>query len=1206
MLPALRRDYFRPDEMGMPELLFLGTRYARLLTYFDLDNRPAGDWQALFASDESALMGSIVVEASCFALQRKEHQRFMEQAQAAAMGVGPCPQPEGVPAYWIAERIQEWRNSCRQSSGQTVRHLHRLMESLLESTLAPALTGLVGFLARYDPKHATVLQDKFDPSWASNAPAYLPPPDSGQDEVTQFLTENHLAFLNALSLIKKTAEELFPASLPSGKHDPAIGLYLAFTSLYLKAKSRIDDFSQRHLRFYYDKVLHFQPRTTLADSAYLVLTADGATAEALIPKGTLFIGGERDDGTELLYTADDDLRVTDARITSLQTLHFERDLQHSPEKDLGYATAARTTLLPTSPGKQYYPLFGSTRKVGLPAPGGHARLGFAVASPVLLLGDGLREITITLHFQPCAGGLETLIEKLCTIIPTTSKEGAFFKAFAGLFRIRLTTTNGWQEVPEFIPSCNLIAPQMAKNSLALEFKLREDFPPVVGYTPGTHGEAYDTDSPVASFTIEPDTYLYPYDFLASLAIQEVDIAVKVTGCRDLLLYNNHGELSAATPFVPFGPLPKVGSHFIIGSREAFAKNLTHLEIRVKWDDLPAQGLENHYRAYGKNLDTSSFRAELSTLGERGWLPAQKAERIDLTLFDRIDEGGRTHYDCDQLLPFTRPYEQDGAYVYGPQARGGFIKLTLAEPAAAFGHGHYPLLLAKALTESSQREALGPIRRLFGKRGIQAMPEPPYTPLVSAIAIDYAAQSRISLHQARGGNSGESLYHLHPFGVEPLRLAARGETRLIPMTAQDANLFIGIAATELAGSLSLYFHLRDDSAMEMGAERPVFTWYYLRMNRWQELEGFRILSDSTRGFLTSGVIKLDLPRDMGRDNTVMASGLYWLRLSASGPTSELCSMYAVHTHGIKVTRVVDTASIGPTVLPAGSIQAAKNTIPGIASMRQPGDSSGGAPQESQEAMTIRASERLRHRHRAVTPWDYERLILQRFPHLHKVKCFANTRFTLDPEGWHQPGHLLIVVIPRVPEIQDNSEQGKENILVLQDIKTYLEDLASPFVHIDVRNPVFERIQVRCAAKFQNGGARGLLIKQLNRDICDFISPQGKAGNTANFGWSLRSQEMQGHLQGLPYVQSVWGLSLLRIVEHDAARYVLHDTAREHNRGVATISPMYPWSIALPFRHHLIETESDNQADPKGPWPSGISRLQVGATFIVSGNQHGEKE
>ncbi len=56
---------------------------------------------------------------------------------------------------------------------------------------------------------------------------------------------------------------------------------------------------------------------------------------------------------------------------------------------------------------------------------------------------------------------------------------------------------------------------------------------------------------------------------------------------------------------------------------------------------------------------------------------------------------------------------------------------------------------------------------------------------------------------------------------------------------------------------------------------------------------------------------------------------------------------------------------------------------------------------------RTGERVRHKNRATVHWDYERLVLERFPKVFKVKCFASMAGdTLGP----RPGGVLVVVIP----------------------------------------------------------------------------------------------------------------------------------------------------------------------------------------------------
>ncbi|MEY2632712.1 MAG: hypothetical protein RIR00_1366, partial [Pseudomonadota bacterium] len=577
------------------------------------------------------------------------------------------------------------------------------------------------------------------------------------------------------------------------------------------------------------------------------------------------------------------------------------------------------------------------------------------------------------------------------------------------------------------------------------------------------------------------------------------------------------------------------------------------------------------------------------------------------LFAQLRPDGGVRIDCQGLLPYYRPWHGQGDYAYSPQATSGFLRLSLTAPDQAFGHLLHPQLLTAAMSRNARLESLGPLRRLLERNAPAPLPNPPYTPSLGGLSLNYSASLRIPVHQSSHSDSSDRLYHLHPFGVETLRLATSSDTTLLPRLSHDANLLLGLDAEALSGPLSLYFHLRDDSSLDMDSPPVRCQWFLLQPQGWQPLESFRILSDTTRGFLRSGIIRLDLPPSQGQDNRTMPGGLHWLRLSTHDDTAGLCSVHSVQPHGLKVVRVLESPRIGPTVLPAGSIVAPERSIAGLAAVSQPGDSFGGSPEEDLTALTLRASERLRHKQRAITPWDYERLVLQRFPRLHKVKCFAHTRFHPDPAARHAPGHVLLLVIPRRLEQQEVSEGLRANALVLKEIQSYLQPLCPAGVTLDVRNPVFEHIQVRTGVQFHDASRHGQWLKLLNRAISEFISPWSQQGNTANFGWSLHSQELQGHLQGLPFVEKVWGLSLLRVVESRPEFFLLDDTARPAGTAAATgfssLHPLYPWSIAIPFRHHLIETGDTLPSAPgntDGPWPTGISRLQIGQTFVLSRN------
>ena len=65
--------------------------------------------------------------------------------------------------------------------------------------------------------------------------------------------------------------------------------------------------------------------------------------------------------------------------------------------------------------------------------------------------------------------------------------------------------------------------------------------------------------------------------------------------------------------------------------------------------------------------------------------------------------------------------------------------------------------------------------------------------------------------------------------------------------------------------------------------------------------------------------------------------------------------------------------------------------------------GGRPPETPATYPARLGERLRHKERAVQPWDYERLVLERFPPLWMVRALP----ARDASG-AAPGSTLVVV------------------------------------------------------------------------------------------------------------------------------------------------------------------------------------------------------
>lgn len=1228
LLPALLEGYINVDEMRFEDLLSMAAEYAGLLKYTDSANQTDGDWRAFFETDEACILSSLLatnlnlIEADFFRFLR-ESEAMLEKLREGSVAL------DILPTFKLARKIDSWYIQLNALSSVAAVRASEKIAGVIENTLRDKLQQLHIFFRENHAEDSGDPIREFSSIWLADASVA-----NVQKDSKQFLKANFYAFYNAVLYLQGCVADILIVSLGRHNHDPALGLYIAFLKLFKKVQGKINEFTLRHLNFYYEDVLKIQRREFVPDSAHLLFYPDTVGKEILIKKDTEFVAGLDENRFELFYTADNDLLVNDAKVCSLFTLYFGRNELSSPENSLKvpavgngaqqqFVTSAKLNRIEgfegnisaTTDGFKAQPLFGVPPRSREKRMFEEAKVGFAVASSALLLKQGQRDITLTFKFgsDEQEMSLDVFTDELSKILATTVPD-AFFKAFRHMFNISLTGESGWLEIDEYLPLSHLVDEKGCEaNSLKIQVSLPDSASGVVPYTAETHGGCFDTELPIIKFEINPDAYLYSYSLLCELVVKEIVIEVAVKGCSDALIYNQLGVLSTNAQFNPFGATPSVGDYLIIGNYEAARKKLISFEVDIEWANLPQEtgGFEEYYRAYPMPFANEEFRVHLTSLRDRKWIPTRDGEQLNMDLFESAPGPDKSEYkkvskkrriSFQGLCKFLRPLENitEEQYGYDAMTKDGFFKLTLKTPGYAFGHKDYPMVLSDVMTENAKLKRSG-FAKLFRKElPPKPLPNSPYTPLVNSILINYKAVSHISLEHVSSEEEErlkEKLFHLHPLGSKSLSPKAYGKIRCVPRYETDGNLFIGLSGTNLAGQLTLFFHLREDSLPEAGAMTFEFTWYYLASNQWKRLEKSQVLSDTTNGFLSSGIVTLDIPDDIDCENTILPGRLFWIRVSVNDRHMHtLCSLYGVHTHALKASwKRLDGNSLThlDACIPAGTINEARFSIPGLGKIHQIMDSFGGAPPESDRQRTIRVSERLRHKNRAITAWDYERLILQRFPEIYKAKCFSCMNSDAAHGRHIKPGHVLIVLIPYLKESASVNLQPMVNALLLREVKEFVKGISSDFVKINVRNPSYEQIQVRCKVKFRQGARRGFYLNELNQEIVNYLSPWSSTGLEAKFGWRIRCNDIQSHIHGFPYVASVSGLSLLQIREGDDRKYQLSDTAR---RMVSEAEPAYPWSIAIPVRRHLIEVVDENDT-----WPSeetGIADLAIGSTFILS--------
>ena len=421
--------------------------------------------------------------------------------------------------------------------------------------------------------------------------------------------------------------------------------------------------------------------------------------------------------------------------------------------------------------------------------------------------------------------------------------------------------------------------------------------------------------------------------------------------------------------------------------------------------------------------------------------------------------------------------------YNINSNKGFLKLTLKD---GFGHTAYQKQLTLYLIDKARTTPAG-----------LTEPTEPYTPLIESLSLHYKAAVSSEISDA-GDYEGRELqfYHLYPFGEAEQHSALSGESEipLLPHFAGDnenkGELYLGIENLQTGQGVSLLFQVLEGTSNPLldKPERHV-TWNYLSDNIWKKFSD-QSVTDYTGQLVQSGIISFVIPADAGTENTILDPGYIWLRAAVEEQAEAVCKILSVDAQAAVVTFVPNNNApdLQNTALPAGSISRLKEASSAIKKIKQPYPSFGGRSAETSEQYFTRVSERLRHKSRAITIWDYEHLILEAFPSIHKVKCLNHTMYSGSDYNELAPGHVTIITIPDLINRNDtNPLRPYTNQNILEQIETFLKKKISCHVKLDVRHPQFEEVRLEFKLKLFNGLEFNYYSELLQREITEFLTP-----------------------------------------------------------------------------------------------------------------------
>lgn len=928
------------------------------------------------------------------------------------------------------------------------------------------------------------------------------------------------------------------------KTEPHYALFIAFLELFSYAQKDLNTFTKRHLDFYYQDVLKLIKKSADPDQVFVLFELAQTASGVIIPQGTGLVGGEDSSGSPLVYQTERDVLINKAETVAFKALFYNKTndgrLYASPVANSQNGLGEEIE----SPEPKWR-TFGTIADPTAPfseADRTQAHVGFAMASPVLFLAEGVRIVQLRLAVNSVNGISDSML--------------------ADAFQVSFSGEENWiipSNDPAKIPLDATYLGAPGTNTIIIQRTLTADQGAVVAYNLEEDSERFAETWPVVKVLLNPVSVNNPfiYGALKGLRINSVKIDVDVQEVRNILVQNDNGVLDASKPFQPFGSRPQITSSFYIGSQEIFRKNLTDISVNLNWKGLPtnSNGFSGYYESYlpvisnvSKRRSNQNFKAQVDILAGKNWSPLLSWTSSAARLFDEepfvaapVTTSGGIFNLIQVIIPFIdRKLESfrqisvsNNAVLntfkgnpelaelesYTVNSASGFLRLQLQN--VDFGHGDYQNSYAvRAINAATDKTPGFPL------------PNEPYTPTISEISVNYSASDEVNLVNNAVNNSAESFqsksvsyYHVEPFGVREIHPYLFRETtnsNLLPVFNEEGTLYVGISNFTAPGSLSVLFKVAEGSSDPNLPVQPV-NWSILSTDEWISLPANRIISDSTMGLLTSGIIEFDLPKSMNTDHSILPSELVWLKAAVENESAAICDMIDIHTQA--VTAVFKDSGNDPAhydaALPAESITEFVNGVAGISEISQPYASFGGRAVESDQAYYIRVSERLRHKNRAVMIWDYERLVLEEFPKVYKVKCMNHTRY-LAPNDIKEiiPGHVSLVVVANLRNHNSvNLLKPQSSLVLLERIKEFIAQINPPAVRLHVKNPIYEEIFVRFNVRFRPGMDPGYYSRLLNDELKEFLAPWAYEAKEISFGATIEASVILNFIEKRAYVDYI---------------------------------------------------------------------------------------
>lgn len=1164
MPDGMKQAYVQVDEKQYADWIVFAGEYARFVHYYGLNHTVAGNWQPFFAADISAKLGIVAIQdieqyrtaikqrfdyirdddhkPVIFSVKQQLNELFsalftLSQAldNCAAQLPGDTTLKDSLrnsivtklaPAmgrligYYKAAETNSYLNTAALSNW-------KILNQQLTDAGAVIAAGLsnnwmIGTAANWNDYYAAVASDDsvYNNLMTGFADEYLSIEHAANHNMFTGIFDTYLSVY--ASIIAEAEKELQRTLENYDAHPAHYALFLAFLRLFRFAQAHINTITKRHLDFYYRDVLRLEPKQAEANKVHVIGELAKQVDEYLLAKGTALKAGKDSQNKDVVYQLDADTVLNKAKVAQLKTFYkassadsiYVKGSSAILQDNAGRVFASPVTNSEdgngaelTGTNKEWQPfvhkVYNEARldRIAMPK----AQIGFAIASHYLYLTEGERKVYVRFVMEPA----NALNNKKIAVWLTTEKEWLQVTPY--------TVASSGKKLSDGVTPCT-----------ELSFTIPGSAPAIVNYNAKVHGGAFNCALPILKvYLVHDDGQPYEYDLLNNTTISKAEIKVEVgmdgsyskKGLKNLLLSNDFGALDASKPFMPFGGQPKNNTGFIIGCKEIFCKKNASVKLNLEWSDLPGAASAIKYETNSNGTTTPGVQPAF--LQEGIWKSHDDDSSINSTeaLFDGLD-------NTVQIFSSGQPVPSDAVCIYeddytvqNAATVKGFLRLSLN---SSFGHSDYLLDLSKYFVEKSPDIA----------DSITVEPVEPYTPKLKSLYASYAAFTISNLTDITSFDNREIRFiHLYPFGEAEQHKQLQGsDIYLMPQfnhivdgmpAGHIGEFYIGIEKLLPQQSVNLLFQVMEGTSDPQSVKPPQhITWFFLANNQWLPFDTGDY-SDATLNLVQSGIISFAIPAEATTTNTLLPAGYVWIMAAITEAPEAVCKLITIDAQA-SVATFADQNNADDfldTALPAGAVAKLKIPDAAIKKISQPYASFGGRAKETDEHFYIRVSERLRHKARAITAWDYERLVLEAFPELYKVKCLNHTQVDDGVYNEVKPGYVSIITIPSLKNRNDaNPLKPYTQQSTLTNIELFLKPRTSCFVQLRACQPQFEEVRLAFSLKLHDAYSDfAFYAAQLQQEITAFLSPWAYgSSSTLDFGGTVYKSVLINFIEERYYV------------------------------------------------------------------------------------------